>query len=74
MHEKFDDLVSKWRDENVSAEMMNSTEEWLMGETDDMKPCETTPYKITEKEKSPYYQYQKYRVKFFKVSDKELDD
>ena len=72
MHEKFEDLVSKWRDENVTSEMMETSQQWIMGNSKDVKSSETTRHQISDVEKSPYYDYHKYKVQYFK--EPETDD
>lgn len=74
MHEKFEELVSKWREENVTGDMMEDCEQWMMGEMDDIKLSETTRVRISDSDKSPYYDYHKYKVQYFKESEKEMDE
>ena len=54
--------------------MTDNTEQWLMGENDDVRPSETRREEISDPEKMPYYDFCKYRVKFLKESYKETDE
>lgn len=69
MHEKFENLVSKWREENVTEDMMETSEQWIMGETGDVRPSETTKHLISDPDRSPYYDYHKYKAVFFKETE-----
>ncbi|XP_071141100.1 paired amphipathic helix protein Sin3a-like isoform X1 [Mytilus edulis] len=69
MHEKFENLVSKWREENVTEDMMENSENWIMGETGDVRPSETTKHLISDPDRSPYYDYHKYKAVFFKEAE-----
>ncbi|XP_053386924.1 LOW QUALITY PROTEIN: paired amphipathic helix protein Sin3a-like [Mercenaria mercenaria] len=66
LHNKFSSWVEKWRKGNVTKEMEAKCNKWLMGETDNNRPCETSKREIDIPEKSPYYKYYKYKVQFLK--------
>jgi len=64
MHKKFDNLLKKWKIENVTSEEEKRCKEWLMGHADDNKPCRTFINNKNNLDKAPYYQYNKYVVEY----------
>ena len=41
LHQKFKVVHDRWLADNVSREQSKSADDWLMGKTDGLKPCET---------------------------------
>ena len=71
LHEKFDRWLKNWNKDNVNEDMEKRCSDWLMGESDDMKPCLTFKRDIVADTVSPYYTYSKYKVKMLKDTDSE---
>ena len=71
LHEKFDSWVKKWNKDNVTEDMEKQCSDWLMGESDDLKPCVTLKREIVADTVPPYYTYSKYKVKMLKDTDLE---
>ncbi|KAL4216441.1 Paired amphipathic helix protein Sin3a [Mactra antiquata] len=66
LHSKFKSWVDKWKKSNVTKDMELKCNRWLLGENDDNRPCVTSKREIDNPDKSPYYKYSKYQVKFLK--------
>jgi len=49
---------------HVTKEMESRCNKWLLGDTGDNRECTTTKETIDLPDKSPYYKYIKYRVRF----------
>lgn len=64
LHDKFDNWHSKWQKDNVTPEMVAQSEEWLMGQGEDIKPCKTHRDPKKNPGKAPYYEYNKYWVEY----------
>ncbi|WAR30203.1 SIN3A-like protein [Mya arenaria] len=65
--------VEKWRKGHVTKDQESRCTKWLLGETGDNRPNVTTKVEIDKPDKSPYYQYAKYRVKFLKDIENDLE-
>lgn len=72
MHRKFEEIRYKkfkaWYDEKVAGvmteTMKNSTEDWLAGDIDGLKACNTKIVSVEIPDKKPYHPYRKFRVDF----------
>ncbi|XP_052786837.1 paired amphipathic helix protein Sin3a-like isoform X2 [Mya arenaria] len=73
LHHKFSEWVEKWRKGHVTKDQESRCTKWLLGETGDNRPNVTTKVEIDKPDKSPYYQYAKYRVKFLKDIENDLE-
>ena len=64
LHDKFDSWHSKWQKDNVTPEMASETDQWLMGEGEDIKPSKTHKEPKKNPAKAPYYEYYKYWTEY----------
>ncbi|XP_052215877.1 paired amphipathic helix protein Sin3a-like isoform X2 [Dreissena polymorpha] len=73
LHGKFSAWVDKWKKAHVTREQETKCSKWLNGDSGNNRPCITTKGDIDVTDKSPYYKYTKYRVKFLKDPESELE-
>ena len=67
LHKKFTGWVDTFVEENVKDEAKKACDKWLMGFSEDNKPCQTTRHNDNDTTKAPYYTYNKYSVKYEKM-------
>ncbi|XP_013418836.1 paired amphipathic helix protein Sin3a isoform X2 [Lingula anatina] len=67
LHSKFSKFTGRWQEVNVTPEAAASSNDWLMGEVPDMKPCKTVRLDNNSLDKAPYYPYNRYRVEYKEV-------
>ena len=66
LHKKFTSWVDAFVEQNVTDEAKKACDKWLMGFSEDNKPCQTTRHNDNDVTSSPYYTYNKYSVKYDK--------
>ena len=64
LHRKFDNVVNKWKSENVTSDEESKCKDWLIGNSDGNKQCKTVIDNTNNLERAPYYEYNKYVVSY----------
>ena len=68
-HDRLQEALSEWYEENVSDDQQEATDDWFMGNIDGLMKCKTKCVEIDIKGRPPYRPYRKFRVSYDLDSD-----